>query len=106
MTKIMTKVLLVVMVVNAVLSNFTFSVFALDKQSKNTSATNFTWNNQATLNEKLETVTRKPDSDEVMLSWDIDQLNGTDKNNGSYTLKYPISKDKVVEFVVTKKANK
>ncbi len=91
---------------NAVLSNFTFSVFALDKQSKNTSATNFTWNNQATLNEKLETVTRKPDSDEVMLSWDIDQLNGTDKNNGSYTLKYPISKDKVVEFVVTKKANK
>ena len=48
MTKIMTKVLLVVMVVNAVLSNFTFSVFALDKQSKNTSATNFTWNNQAT----------------------------------------------------------
>ena len=106
MTKIMTKVLLVVMVVNAVLSNFTFSIFALDKQSKNTSATNFTWNNQATLNEKLETVTRKPDSDEVMLSWDIDQLNGTDKNNGSYTLKYPISKDKVVEFVVTKKANK
>lgn len=106
MTKIMTKVLLVVMVVNAVLSNFTFSVFALDKQLKNTSATNFTWNNQATLNEKLETVTRKPDSDDVMLSWDIDQLNGTDKNNGSYTLKYPISKDKVVEFVVTKKANK
>ena len=105
MTKIMTKVLLVVMIVNAALSNFTFSVFATT-QPKANSETSFTWNKDATLDEDLAIVTRSSDSDEVMLSWDIDQLNGTAKDSGKYTLKYPLAENKVAEFEITKKPNK
>ncbi|MFR4986056.1 MAG: fibronectin type III domain-containing protein [Lachnospirales bacterium] len=97
MTKIMTKVLLVVMVVNAVLSNFTFSVFAAN-QPKATSKSNFYWNKQATLNEKLELVERPSDSDEVLLIWDTG-------DTSEYTLKYPIE-NKDIEFKMTKDNDK
>lgn len=105
MTKIMTKVLLVVMVVNAVLSNFTFSVFAANSP-KATSKTNFTWNKLATLNEKLEIVERASDSDEVLLTWDIESLAGVQNQNGIYTLTYPIADNKNIEFKVERKNDK
>lgn len=105
MTKIMTKVLLVVMVVNAVLSNFTFSVFAANSP-KATSKTNFTWNKLATLNEKLELVERSSDSDEVLLTWDIESLGGTPNSTGTYILKYPIADNKEIEFEVKRNNDK
>lgn len=104
MTKIMTKVLLVVMVVNAVLSNFTFSVFAAT-QPKANSKINFEWNKQTTLDENLNVVPRNSNSDEVFLSWDIDKIGNTDNNTGTYTLTYPIADDKEIEFKVTRKGN-
>ncbi len=105
MTKIMTKVLLVVMVVNAVLSNFTFSVFAAN-QPKATSKSNFYWNKQATLNEKLELVERASDSDEVLLTWDIESLGGATNPTGTYKLTYPIADGKNIEFEVVRKNDK
>lgn len=105
MTKIMTKVLLVVMVVNAVLSNFTFSVFAAN-QPKVTSKSNFYWNKQATLNEKLELVERASDSDEVLLTWDIESLGGTTNPTGTYTLKYPIADNKEIKFEIKRNNDK
>ncbi|MBS5793514.1 MAG: fibronectin type III domain-containing protein [Clostridiales bacterium] len=105
MTKIMTKVLLVVMVVNAVLSNFTFSVFAAN-QPKANSKTNFTWNKEKTLNDILEEVERDANSDEVLLVWDIDKINGTLNDTGTYTLKYPIADNKSIEFEIKRKTNK
>lgn len=104
MTKIMTKVLLVVMVVNAVLSNFTFSVFAAT-QPKANSKINFEWNKQTTLDENLNVVPRNSNSDEVFLSWDIDKIGNTDNNTGTYTLTYPIADDKKIEFKVTRLSN-
>lgn len=105
MTKIMTKVLLVVMVVNAVLSNFTFSIFAAN-QTKATSKINFEWNKQTTLDENLNVVPRNSNSDEVFLSWDIDKIGNTDNNTGTYTLTYPIADNKEIEFKVTRKSDK
>lgn len=104
MTKIMTKVLLVVMVVNAVLSNFTFSVFAAT-QPKANSKINFEWNKQTTLDENLNVVPRNSNSDEVFLSWDIDKIGNTYNNTGTYMLTYPIEDDKEIEFKVTRKGN-
>lgn len=105
MTKIMTKVLLVVMVVNAVLSNFTFSVFGAN-QTKATSKSDFYWNKQATLNEKLELVERTSDSNEVLLAWDIESLGGALNSTGAYTLKYPIADNKEIEFEVKRNNDK
>lgn len=105
MTKIMTKVLLVVMVLNAVLPNFTFSVFAAN-QPKSNSKTNFTWNKLATLNEKLEIVERASDSNEVLLIWDIESLGGAQNQNGIYTLTYPIADNKNIEFKIVRKSDK
>ena len=105
MTKIMTKILLVVMIVNAVLANFTFSVFAAN-QPKANSKINFEWNKETTLDESLNVVPRNSNSDEVFLSWDIDKIGNTENNSGTYTLTYPIADDKEIEFKVTKKSNK
>lgn len=98
MTKIMTKVLLVVMVINAVLSNFTLSVFAANKPKDN-SKFDFVWENDKILNEKLEYVDRKTNSDEVLLTWNIDK-------DGEYTLKYPREDGKSIEFQVKKNNDK
>ncbi len=105
MTKIMAKILLFVMIVNATLANFTLSIFANSKPKADSKA-NFYWNKEATLNEKLELVERKPDSDEVLLIWDIEKLAGAPNLNGTYTLTYPIADDKEIEFKVTRKNDK
>nr|WP_317358693.1 fibronectin type III domain-containing protein [uncultured Tyzzerella sp.] len=104
MTKIMAKILLFVMIVNATLANFTLSIFANSKP-KATSKINFEWNKQTTLDENLNVVPRNSNSDEVFLSWDIDKIGNTDNNTGTYTLTYPIADDKEIEFKVTRQGN-
>ena len=105
MKKITAKILLIVMIFNAMLANITFSVFASNK-TKQTSKTNFTWNKQGTLNDNLELVERPQGSDEVLLTWDIEQLGGTPNDNGTYTLSYPIADGKEIKFNIKRMSNK
>ncbi len=96
MTKIMTKVLLVVMVLNATLANFTFSVFAVNKP-KAGEQLNFKWEKDNTLNDDLEFIGKR--QGDVLLEWDMKEM-------GTYTLKYPIADNKSIEFEVKKTTDK
>ena len=105
MRKIIAKIILFVMIVNTMLANVS-SIILADAKPRANSMTNFLWNKDATLNEKLEVVARESDSDEVFLSWDIDTIGGTANTNGTYTLTYPIADGKEIEFKVVRKNNK
>lgn len=105
MRKIIAKIMLFVMIVNAMLANVSSIIFAAAKP-KAASKTNFVWNKEATLNENLEIIQRPSSSDEVFLSWDIESIGGSPNSNGTYTLTYPIADNKEIEFKVTRKNNK
>ena len=105
MRKIIAKIILFVMIVNTMLANVS-SIILADAKPRANSVTNFLWNKDATLNEKLEVVARASDSDEVFLSWNIDTIGGTANTNGTYTLKYPIADGKEIEFQVTRQNGK
>lgn len=96
MTKIMTKVLLVVMVVNAVLSNFTFGVFAASKANSRVDNEKFSWYKENTLDNELNMTTGK--LDEILLEWDM-------KQGGKYKLEFPIADGEEILFEVNKNNN-
>lgn len=107
MKKIIAKITLFVIILNAILANVSFSVFAnINNNKSENSATSFSWGKDITLNDKLEIIQRSSSSEEVFLSWDIEKLNGTTNENGTYTLTYPIADNKEIEFQVTRKNDK
>ncbi|WP_250277802.1 fibronectin type III domain-containing protein [[Clostridium] colinum] len=108
MKRITAKILLFVIIVNAMLANITLNIFAnnANVNARAKSAVNFEWNKTSTLNEKLDVVNRDSNSDEVFLSWDIDKIGNTNNTSGTYTLTYPIADDKEIEFKVTRKNDK
>lgn len=105
MKQLTAKVLLFVMIFNAMLSNFTLSIFAYSNP-KATSKTNFTWNKDKTLNDILQEISRDTFSDEVLLIWDINKLNGIENSTGTYTLKYPLADGKYIEFEIKRENDK
>ena len=106
MNKMISKILSFIMIINAIFLNVV-PVFGAPKiQPRATDgATGFEWNTQAILNEKLEIIERPSDSQEVLLTWDLDKLNGKPIDNINYTLEYAIADNKGIELVVSKKNN-
>lgn len=106
MKKITAKILLFVMIINAVCLNISFITFANTTISTKANELNFEWNKNAVLSDSLETVARAANSDEVLLVWDIDTVAGQDNTIGTHTLTYPIADNKEIEFQVKKENDK
>ena len=106
MNKMISKILSFIMIVNAIFLNVV-PVFGAPKiQPRATDgATGFEWNTQAILNEKLEIIERPSDSQEVLLTWNVDKINDKPITSISYKLEYAIADAKGVELNIIKKTN-
>lgn len=98
MRKILSRVIIFVILINTLILNIITVTFAQ-------SNVGFGWEKESTLNNKLEITQRPLDSDEGLIYWDITKIGGTTVTSGEYTLKYPISDGKEIEFKVNKKSN-
>lgn len=107
MKKITAKILLFVMIINAMFLNISFTTFANTKASSTkVNELNFEWNKNAVLSDSLETITRESNSDEILLVWDIDTVMGQSNTTGTHTLTYPIADNKEIEFKIQKDNDK
>lgn len=107
MKRITAKILLFVMIINAMFLNISFTIFANTKAvATKANELNFEWNKNAVLSDSLETIARTANSDEVLLVWDIDTVGGAKNDTGTHTLTYPIADNKEIEFTVQKDNDK